>query len=94
MTSTPPVVWRPPSGLMPFLRYGLPAILCVVGIAIGFARGWDETGIEASVAMFAAGSSLYLMNLLMRIGTAGDRDRDKEDEARAYFDRHGRWPDE
>ena len=61
---------------------------------IGFAFGWDETGVEACVAMFAAGSSLWLMNVLMRVGIAGDRERDREDEARAYFDEHGRWPDD
>jgi hypothetical protein len=34
------------------------------------------------------------MNLLMRVGISGDRDRDREDEARAYFDRHGVWPED
>jgi hypothetical protein len=85
---------RRPSALMRFLRYGLPAIICASGIVIGFALGWDETGIEAAVAMFAAGSSLWLMNFLWRVGIVGDRDRDEEDAARAYFDEHGRWPDE
>jgi hypothetical protein len=28
------------------------------------------------------------------MGISGDSDRDAEDEARAYFDRHGRWPGE
>jgi hypothetical protein len=79
---------------MTFLRYGLPALICVVGIAWGLARGFDELGLEIAVLLVAAGSSLWLMNLLMRIGISGDRDRDAEDEARAYFDRHGHWPDE
>jgi hypothetical protein len=79
---------------MRFLRYGLPLVICASGIVIGFALGWDETGIEAAVAMFAAGSSLWLMNFLWRIGIVGDRDRDEEDAARAYFDEHGRWPDD
>jgi hypothetical protein len=85
---------RRPSSLVFFLRYILPAVICVSGIVIAFARGWDETGIEACAAMFAAGTSLYLMNVLMRAGISGDQDRDREDEARAFFDKHGRWPDE
>jgi hypothetical protein len=89
-SSTP----RRPSALVVFLRYVLPGLICATGIVLGFSRGWDEFGIEACVAMFAAGSSLYLMNVLMRVGISGDRDRDREDEARAYFDEHGRWPDE
>jgi hypothetical protein len=34
------------------------------------------------------------MNVLMRAGITGDKDRDREDEARDYFDQHGRWPDD
>jgi hypothetical protein len=94
MSTAPRASPRRPSGLVFFLRYALPAIICVSGIVIAFARGWDETGVEACAAMFAAGTSLYLMNVLMRAGIAGDKDRDREDEARAYFDKHGRWPDE
>lgn len=94
MASPPPTARNRPSHLVLFLRYGLPMILFVAGIALGFAFGWDLTGVEACAAMWAAGASLFLMNLLMRMGISGDSDRDTEDEARAYFDRHGRWPGE
>lgn len=77
-----------------FLRHGLPALICAVGIVWGAARGFDEQGLEIAVLLVSAGSSLYLMNLLLRVGFSGDRDRDAEDEARAFFDRHGHWPDE
>ena len=77
-----------------FLRYVLPVLICTVGLALGFARGFDELGLEMAVLLVAAGSSLYLMNLLLRVGISGDRERDEEDAAREYFDRHGRWPDE
>ena len=79
---------------MRFLRYGLPGLICLIGVVWGFARDFDELGLEIAVLLVAAGSSLYLMNLLMRLGISGDRERDAEDEAREYFDRHGRWPDE
>jgi hypothetical protein len=36
---------------------------------------------------------VLLLNVLYRIGVQGDKERDREDEARAYFDKHGRWPD-
>lgn len=77
-----------------FLRYVLPALICAVGLGLGVARGFDELGLEMAVLLVAAGSSLYLMNLLLRVGISGDRERDEEDAAREYFDRHGRWPDE
>jgi len=31
---------------------------------------------------------------LVWIAWRGDPDRHREDDARAFFDRHGRWPDE
>jgi hypothetical protein len=80
--------------MMRFLRYGLPAAICAIGLVWGVARNMDSTGLEIAVLLVAAGSSLWLMNLLMRIGISGDRDRDREDEARAYFDRHGVWPED
>ena len=92
--ASPPTARKGPTGFVLFLRYGLPGLLFVAGIALGFAFGWNLTGIEACAAMWAAGASLFLMNLLMRVGIAGDKDRDTEDDARAYFDRHGRWPGE
>ena len=79
---------------MTFLRYGLPGLICLVGIVWGALRDFDSLGLEIAVLLVAAGSSLFLMNLLMRVGISGDRERDAEDEARAYFDRHGRWPGE
>jgi hypothetical protein len=37
---------------------------------------------------------VWLINFLYRVGVSGERDRDAEDRARAYFAEHGRWPDE
>jgi hypothetical protein len=51
-------------------------------------------GVEGGALLVAAGLSVWLLNLLYRIGVKGDRERDDEDRARAYFDEHGRWPDE
>jgi hypothetical protein len=38
--------------------------------------------------------SVLLLNVLYRVGVSGDAERDREAEARDYFDEHGRWPDE
>jgi hypothetical protein len=32
--------------------------------------------------------------LFYRVGVHGDRERDEEDQARAYLAEHGHWPDE
>jgi hypothetical protein len=31
---------------------------------------------------------------MVRVAAGGHRERDAEDAARAFFDEHGRWPDE
>ena len=79
---------------MLFLRYGLPALICAVGLVWGVSRNFDEQGLEIAILLVAAGSSLWLMNFLFRVGVTGDKERDAEDAARDYFDEHGRWPDE
>jgi hypothetical protein len=76
-----------------FLRYWLPGIVCFVGVVWGALVGGVQ-GLDVAVALVAAGSSIWLMNFLMRLGITGDRERDEEEAARAYFDEHGEWPDD
>jgi hypothetical protein len=78
---------------MAFVRYGIPFALAVTGIVLLFAA--DETvAPEAWAGFTGAGIAVLLLNLLFRIGVQGQEERDREDDARAYFDRHGRWPDD
>ncbi len=72
------------------VRYGIPAALILAGQVILFV-----TGDAVSWAGFTgAGVAILLIGLLVRIGNVGDRERDREDAARAYFAEHGHWPDE
>jgi hypothetical protein len=75
------------------VRHILPAAVTLAGILV-MAIGGDDDALEGGAAIVGAGLSIWLMNLLWRIGFAGDRDRVEEDDARAFFDRHGHWPDE
>lgn len=79
--------------MMAFVRVWLPVGVCAAGVLI-FAIRRDLNGFEAACALIGAGLSIWLLNFLYRVGVTGDRERDAEDAARAYFDRHGRWPDE
>jgi hypothetical protein len=77
------------------LRYVIPAAVCLAGIVIALlAGGLDSYGPEAMAALFGAGGSIYLMNKIMRMGIAGDHDRDVEEAHRMFLDRYGAWPDE
>jgi hypothetical protein len=79
--------------MLAFIRYGLPAIVVIGGVAVMIAGG-NEDALIGGAGIVGAGLSIFLINLLFRVGVSGDRARDEEEEARAFFDRHGRWPDE
>jgi hypothetical protein len=49
--------------------------------------------LAAGALVISAATAVLLLNVLYRIGVQGDRERDREEEARRYFDEHGRWPD-
>jgi len=71
------------------VRYGIPAALLIAGTVI-----WGTGSVAAGAMFISAGTAVLLLNFLFRIGVEGDKDRDREDEARRYFDEHGRWPGE
>jgi hypothetical protein len=80
---------------MPLLtvRYGLPVAIFLLGIAFLIIDPGSD-GLGGFIAATGAALAVLLLNVLFRAGVAGDRERDEEEAARAYYDRHGRWPDE
>jgi hypothetical protein len=74
-----------------FVRWILPTLICLGGV---IAMIIEPDNVEAGAMIVGAGLSVWLLNLLYRVGVTGDRERQDEDRAREYFDRHGRWPDE
>ena len=73
------------------IRYGIPLVLLVAGIIVSATAG--GVGLAAGALFISAGTAVLLLNVLYRIGVEGDKERDKEEAAREYFDEHGRWPD-
>jgi hypothetical protein len=71
------------------IRYGIPLVLLIAGVVVSALGG----GLVAGALFFSAASAVLLLNVLYRIGVEGDKERDREEAARAYFDKHGRWPD-
>jgi hypothetical protein len=74
------------------LRYVLPGAVLLAGLVV-MALG-SEADLEGGAGIAGAGLAIYAMNWLYRASVDGDRVRDEEEAARAYFDVHGRWPDE
>jgi hypothetical protein len=79
---------------MSWVRTWLPIAIIVSGFVAALISGFSETGVEGGALLAAAGLSVWLLNLLYRVGVTGDRDRQTEDAARDFYDRHGHWPDE
>ena len=75
------------------IRYIVPAVLVVIGFVILFTTD-ESLRWEGWAMCVGAGLAILLLNVLYRYGASGDRERTQEDEAREYFSKHGRWPDE
>jgi hypothetical protein len=82
------------TGQLNFWRIWLPAALCLGGIVILVADGFDLFGVDAFSAFCGAGLSIALTNFLWRLGIAGNHDRDDEEDARRYLAEHGQWPED
>ncbi|HEX8158068.1 MAG TPA: hypothetical protein VF526_11845 [Solirubrobacteraceae bacterium] len=75
------------------VRFVLPGAIALIGvIVLIFNR--SLTGLEGFAMFVGVAGSILLLNVLYRVGVSGDAERDREEQARAYFDDHGRWPDE
>ncbi len=81
------------SALTLFVRYGIGGIMVVAGIVLLIVNpgGFGVDGFSMSVG---GGLSVLLLNWMFRLGVSGDRERESEEEARRYLERHGHWPDE
>ncbi|MGP0102897.1 MAG: hypothetical protein ACLPUT_14915 [Solirubrobacteraceae bacterium] len=78
------------SWLLVGIRYVLPAVVTIAGLVMMALGG--ETDLEGGASLVSAGLAIYFLNWLFRLGAKGDRERDAEQAARDYFNRHGRWP--
>jgi hypothetical protein len=82
-----------PSPILILVRYVLPAVVVVGGI-LAVIISPNLTSLEGAASIIGAGLSIWLLNVLYRIGVRGDTERDAEQDARAFFDAHGHWPGE
>ena len=78
---------------MLILRYGIGAVMVVAGIVM-LVVDPSGLGVDGFAMAVGGGLSVLLINFLYRLGVSGDREREAEERARAYFDEHGEWPEE
>jgi hypothetical protein len=75
------------------VRYVLPGALCIAGLALIVSNPHGPT-LHGGLGILGAGLAAFLFAFLARVSMSGDTWRDREEEARRFFDEHGYWPDE
>jgi hypothetical protein len=76
--------------LLRMIRYALPAVVVIGGLVV-MSFG-DESQLEGGAGIVSAGLAIYFLNWVVRLGASGDREREREEAAREYYTKHGRWP--
>jgi hypothetical protein len=91
---------RSPTGAIRFFliatRVVLPLAIAAAGVVLIIlgGGGTDSVLAGAGVALVLAAVVVWMINWMYRMSVQSNRDREREEQAREYFDRHGRWPDE
>jgi hypothetical protein len=78
---------------MAIVRYGLGAAMIVGGVVM-IVLNPGGLGVDGFAMAVGGGLSVLMINFLFRLGASGDRERQREEDARTYYDEHGEWPDE
>ena len=76
------------------IRYVLPGVIALAGVVVVLTASDHEIGIEIGSMFVGVAIAVFLLNWFFRLGVTGDVERDREEQARQFFDRHGRWPDD
>ena len=82
--------------LLAATRLWLPVLIAVAGVA-GIVAGHGSVNSASAalgVGLILVALIVWMINWMFRMSVDSSRDRDREEQARDYFDRHGRWPDE
>ena len=72
------------------VRWGLPLALLAGGIYVLVFTDIEGIG----EALTAASVCVWLSNLMFRFSFSDSSDRQRDEQAREYFDEHGHWPGE
>lgn len=82
--------------LLSATRVWLPLAIAAAGVVLVILGGAGTNSVRAGagVALVLAALVVWMINWMYRMSVESNRDREREEQARRYFDRHGHWPDE
>ena len=75
------------------VRWVLPSVLTLAGLIIITIHPHGAAA-HGGEGIIGAGLAAFLFAFLAKVSMSGDTFRDREEEARRFFDEHGYWPDE
>lgn len=81
------------SDVLFMLRYGIPGLLLIAGVILLLAAD-ESVRYDGFGLSWGAAFALAVFAQLTRLNTSGADDRNREEAARNYYSRHGRWPDD
>ena len=82
--------------MLALTRVWLPLGIGLAGLA-GILIGHGSTSspwAAAGVSLMLVAVIVWMINWMFRIGVQSNREREREERARQYFEEHGRWPDD
>ncbi len=80
--------------LLNLTRVWLPIGIAAAGVvAIVIGHGTNGTA-AAGVGLLLVAVIVWMVNWMYRMSVDSNREREREEEARDYFGKYGRWPDE
>jgi membrane protein implicated in regulation of membrane protease activity len=80
--------------MLSLTRLWLPVALAVAGVIAIIAAGHDSPLAATGVGLIIVAIIVWMLGWMFRMSVESNRDREREEAARRYFDRTGRWPDE
>jgi hypothetical protein len=78
---------------MLIVRYGIGGVMVLGGVA-ALILSPAGLGVDGFAMAVGGGLSVLLLNFMYRLSVSSELDREREEEARAYFDEHGDWPED
>jgi uncharacterized membrane protein len=74
------------------VRWGVPGVLALAGLVLLAVSAGDETTLALGILFIGIGAIVAVWNAFLRLSFSSQEDRAREQRARRYFSRHGRWP--